>query len=78
MALPHEVEARTFYQAAIQRFEDAQFLLEAERTMQLLQKLLAAGEVNVAIERHMPDKPRRALRGGARRRGARLCTRRRP
>jgi len=32
MALPHIQEARPFYQSAIQRFEDAEFLLEAERT----------------------------------------------
>lgn len=32
MALPHAREARLFYQSAKQRFEDARFLLEAERT----------------------------------------------
>jgi HEPN domain-containing protein len=32
MALPQALEARPFYQSAKQRFEDAQFLLEAERT----------------------------------------------
>lgn len=32
MALPSVLEARRFYQSAIQRFEDARFLLEAERT----------------------------------------------
>jgi hypothetical protein len=32
MALPHAHEARPFYQSAKQRFEDARFLLEAERT----------------------------------------------
>ena len=32
MALPHVSEARPFYQSAKQRFEDAEFLLEAERT----------------------------------------------
>jgi hypothetical protein len=32
MALPHVLEARPFYQSAKQRFEDAEFLLEAERT----------------------------------------------
>lgn len=32
MALPHVQEARPFYQSAKQRFEDARFLLEAERT----------------------------------------------
>lgn len=32
MALPHAREARAFYQAAKQRFEDARFLLENERT----------------------------------------------
>ena len=28
MALPKTIEARLFYQAAIQRFDDAQFLLD--------------------------------------------------
>jgi hypothetical protein len=32
MALPQASEARPYYQAAKQRFEDARFLLEAERT----------------------------------------------
>lgn len=32
MALPHASEARPFYQSAMQRFEDAQFLLAAGRT----------------------------------------------
>src|SRR5580704_9736906 len=32
MALPHIQEARPFYQSAIQRFEDAEFLMEANRT----------------------------------------------
>ena len=32
MALPSAQEARPFYQSAKQRFEDARFLLEAERT----------------------------------------------
>lgn len=32
MALPNAAEARPYYQAAKQRFEDARFLLEAERT----------------------------------------------
>ena len=32
MALPNAVEARPFYRSAKQRFEDAQFLLEADRT----------------------------------------------
>lgn len=32
MALPQSLEARPFYQSAKQRFEDARFLLEAERT----------------------------------------------
>ncbi len=32
MSLPHAAEARPYYQAAKQRFEDARFLLEAERT----------------------------------------------
>lgn len=32
MALPHAPEARRFYQVARQRYEDAQYLLEAERT----------------------------------------------
>src|SRR3989442_300494 len=32
MALPQAREARPYYQAAKQRFEDARFLLEAERT----------------------------------------------
>jgi hypothetical protein len=32
MSLPRAVEARPFYQAAKQRFEDARFLLEAGRT----------------------------------------------
>ena len=32
MGLPHAPEARPFYQAAKQRFEDSQFLLEAGRT----------------------------------------------
>jgi hypothetical protein len=32
MALPNFSEARTFYQAAFQRFEDAQFLLQEGRT----------------------------------------------
>jgi|ERR1043166_350382 HEPN domain-containing protein len=32
MALPHAREARSFYQAAMQRFSDAQFLLDNKRT----------------------------------------------
>jgi HEPN domain-containing protein len=32
MALPHAQEARMFYQSAFQRFEDASFLLENDRT----------------------------------------------
>lgn len=32
MPLPHAAEARPYYQSAIQRFEDAQFLLEDGRT----------------------------------------------
>ena len=32
MALPRAREARPFYQSAIQRLEDAEFLLEADRT----------------------------------------------
>jgi len=32
MALPHALEARPYYQAAKQRFEDARYLLEGERT----------------------------------------------
>ncbi len=32
MGLPHVQEARSFYQSAKQRFENAEFLLEAERT----------------------------------------------
>jgi hypothetical protein len=32
MGLPQTLEAREFYRAAIQRFEDAQWLLEGERT----------------------------------------------
>jgi HEPN domain-containing protein len=32
MALPHVQDARPFYRSAKQRFEDAEFLLEAERT----------------------------------------------
>jgi HEPN domain-containing protein len=32
MALPHDPEARLFYRCAIQRYEDARFLLEAGRT----------------------------------------------
>jgi HEPN domain-containing protein len=32
MGLPHATEARPFYRAAKQRFEDARFLLEAQRT----------------------------------------------
>jgi hypothetical protein len=32
MPLPHVKEARPFYQSAKQRFEDAEFLLEADRT----------------------------------------------
>jgi len=32
MALPTIRDARSFYQSAKQRFEDAEFLLEAERT----------------------------------------------
>ncbi len=32
MVLPNAPEARPFYQAAKQRFEDARFLLDAERT----------------------------------------------
>ena len=32
MALPRAPEARPFYQSAKQRFEDAEFLLDAERT----------------------------------------------
>src|SRR5437899_9599964 len=32
MALPQAGEARPYYQAAKQRFEDARFLLEADRT----------------------------------------------
>ena len=32
MALPEAREARPYYQTAKQRFEDARFLLEAERT----------------------------------------------
>jgi len=32
MALPQRQDARPFYQSAKQRFEDARFLLEAERT----------------------------------------------
>ena len=32
MALPSASEARPYYRAAKQRFEDARFLLEADRT----------------------------------------------
>jgi len=32
MALPSSAEARIFYQAALRRFEDAEFLLDGERT----------------------------------------------
>lgn len=32
MTLPHALEARLFYQSAFQRFEDARFLLNEERT----------------------------------------------
>ncbi len=32
MGLPHASEARTYYRAGKQRFEDSQFLLRAERT----------------------------------------------